>query len=96
MITMQMLLADRAAALAEHDGMPVGPVHVEGAANQLQSELLAARDGQLRASPAAKAEEAAVEETGAPVADPLPKAEATPPAPAAKPVAVTDIKPEAK
>lgn len=60
------LLRDRAAAMAEHDGAPtVGAVHIHGAANQLQAEILAARDRQLApagASHAPPAEPAAAAE----------------------------------
>jgi hypothetical protein len=45
--TIQGLLVARAATMAAHDGVPAGAVHIHGAANQLQVELLSARDALL-------------------------------------------------
>jgi hypothetical protein len=53
--TIDDLLVSRARAMAEHDGAPVSVVHLTGAAHQLQTELIAARDHQVvhfRAKPA--------------------------------------------
>lgn len=53
--TIESLLADRARAMAAHDGAPVGAVYIHAAANQLQVELLRARDQMVRGPPAAEA-----------------------------------------
>lgn len=84
MITIEQLLADRAAAMAAHDGVAAGVVHFHGAANQLQVELLTARD-RLIQTPAepdvaltradVAVSEAAIEEVEEP---PAPEAEAEP------------------
>lgn len=77
----EALLADRARAMAAHDGVPAGHLHVHGAANQLQRELLAARDRLMvhGVGPAATAESpleaAEPEETAPPESDPAPELE---------------------
>jgi hypothetical protein len=49
-------LLERARAMARHDGAPApAAAHIHGAANQLQAELLRARDQLLQAPPPADA-----------------------------------------
>jgi len=55
----ETLLTDRASAMAQHDGVAPSTVHFHGAANQLQAELLTARD-RLISQPATAAEIVAI------------------------------------
>lgn len=74
--TIDDLILARAAEMAAHDGAPVSPTHIFGAAGHLQPELIAARDRLMNAAgiPAAgsEASQAAVVDVvveAAPVAD---------------------------
>lgn len=73
----ESLIAARAAAMAQHDGAPVSAVHIVGAVNGLQGELLAARDRLLNPKPPA-AEPVAEPAAEEPVAEPEPQAEPEP------------------
>lgn len=48
-MNIEQLLTERAQALATHDGVPVGILQIHAAANQLQTELLRARDHLIHA-----------------------------------------------
>ena len=65
--TIDDVLAARAAAMAEHDGDPLGPVHIMGACSLLQAELVTARDKALNSHAASQAP--------APVPEPEPEEE---------------------
>jgi hypothetical protein len=78
MTTIKTLLLERAGAMATQDGVPVGAVHLHGAANQLQAELLSARDHLIHAPPAPAAAVAdQVQSEGAAAPAEAPAAEAT-------------------
>ena len=81
MSSIEQVLRDRIAAMAAHDGQPAGAGHIVGAANQLQSELLAARDGLMRApAPLAVPESQAIAERAPdPTPDEVPVAAAEDP-----------------
>jgi hypothetical protein len=80
--TIEDVLRARAEAMAEHDGVPVAPVHIHGAANQLQAELITVRDGLLNPPRAPEPPVEAVEEAPpGPAVEPAP-APAPPPPPA--------------
>ena len=49
MNAIEQLISDRAESMAAHDGFPVSVVHLHGAANQLQAELISARDRLIHA-----------------------------------------------
>ena len=87
-MTMIDIITARAADMAAHDGVPVSAIHIDGAANQLQTELMAARDAvmQNRATifaPAAAQEPAPVAQPEASAASAAPEVAADP-APAAE------------
>ncbi len=65
--------------MAAHDGVPVAVVHIHGAANRLQVELLTARDRLIHA-PAATSEPPAPPAATAKVEKPAPKPVAAKPA----------------
>lgn len=91
------LVTGRASELAEHDGVPVKPVHFFGAANEISAMLGQVRDGLMTRGVAAEAPspaESAVPEADPAPADPAPTDE--PPAdPAPDPEPEPDAEPDA-
>lgn len=72
----EALILARAGAMAEHDGGVVSRVYIVGAANQLQTELLHARDALLLPPAPAPLAEPQEEQGG----EPRPEAQAADPA----------------
>lgn len=99
---LQKLIGAHADELANHDGVPVAPVHLVGATNNIATLLTQARDMLLSPPPApvASAEAAAPEEQPVePAEPPAAAAEPSPAAPAApaasEPPAAPDAAPDA-
>lgn len=88
--TVDELVLARAAAMAEQDGIPVGTVHIMGAAGHLQADIISARDRLLNSAAGSAHAGADAEPAPEPVIEPeaevtaKPSKKAAAAAPAAK------------